>query len=169
MKRNHFLLSFSVLLLTALSVSAQGPVGPGEKQLNAGLGFSDRGLPVYVGLDFGVHPDITVGGEISFRAYNEKIKDDFYYHQIIGFIGNGNYHFNTLFKLPPEWNVYAGLNIGFFARSSPESYPGTEFSGLRLGAQIGGRYYFSDKFGINLEIGGGSIFNEGKFGISLKL
>jgi outer membrane immunogenic protein len=157
------------IIFSISSVNAQGPVGPGEKQLNAGLGFSDRGLPVYVGLDFGVHPDITVGGEISFRAYNEKFKDDYYFHQIIGFIGNGNYHFNTLFKLPPEWNVYAGLNIGFFARSSPDYYPGTEFSGLRLGAQIGGRYYFNDRFGINLEIGGGSVFNEGKFGVSFKL
>jgi hypothetical protein len=38
-----------------------------------------------------------------------------------------------------------------------------------LGAQIGGRYYLSDKVGLNLEFGGGNAFSGGKFGVSIKL
>jgi outer membrane immunogenic protein len=50
----------------------------------------------------------------------------------------------------------------------PNDYPGSHTSGVGLGAQLGGRYYFSDKFGINLEVGGGNAFSGGKFGISVK-
>jgi outer membrane immunogenic protein len=40
---------------------------------------------------------------------------------------------------------------------------------LGLGIQVGGRYYFNEKFGLNLEFGGGNYVSGGKFGISLKL
>jgi len=62
MKRIFF--SLACLLLSA-NLFAQGPVAKGQAQLNAGLGLSSWGLPIYVGVDFGVHPDVTVGGEIS--------------------------------------------------------------------------------------------------------
>lgn len=42
-------------------------------------------------------------------------------------------------------------------------------SGLELGAQVGGRYYFTDKFGLNMELGGSNSFSGGKFGISVRL
>ena len=39
-----------------------------------------------------------------------------------------------------------------------------------LGFQIGGRYYFTNKVGINLEFGGGhNTLSGGKIGISIKL
>jgi len=37
------------------------------------------------------------------------------------------------------------------------------------GAQIGGRYYFTQKVGINLELGGGNAFSGGKIGLTFKL
>ncbi len=39
-----------------------------KTQLNLGVGLSGWGIPVYLGLDFGVSRDVTLGGEISFRA-----------------------------------------------------------------------------------------------------
>lgn len=36
-------------------------------QLNAGTGISGWGIPVYVGLDYGVTNEITVGAELSYR------------------------------------------------------------------------------------------------------
>ena len=36
------------------------------------LVFRPWGVPVYLGLDYGVHPDITLGGEISFRSYHDR-------------------------------------------------------------------------------------------------
>lgn len=161
----------SLLFATHLSFG-QYMLSKGQAQLNAGLGFSSWGLPVYVGFDVGVHPDISVGGELSFRSYNENWKGNRYDRSIIGFAGNGNYHFNTVLNIPREWDFYAGLSLGFYVWSDLDNddYDGDNASGLGLGAQIGGRYYFNERFGINLELGGGpNAFGGGKFGITYKL
>jgi len=166
MKKLVSILGF--LFFTGLII-AQGPVKKGQAQFNTGLGLSSWGIPVYLGIDVGVHQDITIGGELSFRSYYDHFAENRYAHSIVGISGNGNYHFNSLLKIPTNWDFYAGLNIGFYIWSNSDNYPGSHSSGLGLGAQIGGRYYFSRRFGINLEFGGGNAFSGGKFGISLRL
>jgi outer membrane immunogenic protein len=153
------------LFFSLLTLNAQAPLGKGGRQFNAGFGFSDWGVPIYMGLDFGVHRDVTLGIEGSYRSYY-----DYGYHSsIFGFSGNGNYHFNTILDIPHNWDFYAGLNLGFYVWSSPSGYHGSHSSGLGLGGQIGARYFFTPKFGINLEFGGGNAFSGGKFGITVKI
>lgn len=164
MKKLSIILLLSVI--TALTVNSQCPLGKGNQQLNAGIGLSGWGIPLYVGLDFGVHKDITLGLEGSFRSYNQNFTGTKYNSSIFGFSGNGNYHFNTILEIPENWDFYAGINIGYFIWTSPADYPGNGSSGLGLGAQIGGRYFFSKNFGLNLEIGGDNVFSTGKFGIT---
>jgi hypothetical protein len=170
MKR-HLILAATLLILFFLSTigSAQYMLNKGQTQLNAGLGFSSWGLPFYFGLDHGIHKDISVGGEFSFRSYNERWHDYTYNHSIWGISANANYHFNSICKIPKNWDLYAGLNLGFYAWSYPDNYPGNHVSGLGLGGQAGGRYYFNERFGINLEFGGGNAFSGGKFGVTCKL
>lgn len=144
---------------------AQSPIGVGESQLNIGTGFSSWGLPFYVGADFGVHPDITVGGELSFQSFDRWD----YHHNVMGIVGNGNYHFNTILNIPSNWDFYAGLNLGIYIWNSDEGYTGSKDTGLGLSAQVGGRYYWNDRWGINLEFNGGSAFDGAKIGISVKL
>jgi len=158
-----------VLILIAGTAFAQCPIDKGQTQFNAGVGISSWGVPLYVGLDYGVHKDITIGGQFSFNSYREKYHSHNYDHSILGISGNANYHFNELMSIPTNWDFYAGLNIGFYSWNSSDDYPGSHSSGLGIGAQIGGRYYFSEKFGVNLEFGGGNTFSGGKLGISLKL
>jgi hypothetical protein len=158
-----------VLLVTTSVIYAQGPISKGQSQINVGVGLSSWGVPVYLGFDYGVHPDITLGGELSFRSYNDKWRDYKYHHSIIGILGNANYHFNTVLNIPSPWDFYAGLNLGFYNWNSPNDYEGSHTSGVGLGAQIGGRYYFSNKVGINLEFGGGNAFGGGKFGLTIKI
>ena len=153
-------------LITLFTVSAQSQIGKGRKQLNAGVGLSGWGVPVYVGMDFGISQDITLGFEGSFRSYNQNYEKIKYNSSIIGFSGNGNYHFNRVFSIPDNWDFYAGLNLGFYVWSSPDNYPGDGTSGLGLGGQIGGRYFINHNFGLNLEVGGGNAFSNGKFGIT---
>jgi len=149
---------------------AQSPLALGKTQLNFGVGFSGYGIPLYLGLDVSVHKDITLGGELSFRAYHDDYNGNNYSHSILGYSANGNYHFNSLMSIRRKWDFYAGLNLGFYTWTSPSDYPGVSHtSGLGLGAQIGGRYYFSEKGAINLEIGGGSLVSGGKIGLTFKL
>ena len=51
-------LSLGLMFLVSMGY-AQSPLRVGQTQLNVGLGLSDYGLPVYVGFDHAVHPDIT--------------------------------------------------------------------------------------------------------------
>lgn len=158
--------------LTALLchyASAQYALKKGENQLNAGFGFSNWGLPIYIGLDHGVHTDISAGAEISFRNHSERFLGVRYRTSVIGISGNANYHFNGIANIPEEFDVYAGLNVGFYIWDYDDNYPGSQASGLGLGAQLGGRYYFSNRAAINLEVGGGNAFSGGKIGITIKI
>lgn len=151
-----------------MTASAQGTLDKGALQLNAGLGFSGWGLPVYVGVDYGIADDFTIGGEVSYRSVS--------YHTVryssLGIVANGNYHFNRIFSLPSEFNLYAGLNIGYYYWSN--NYNGSiafsphYSSAPNLGLQVGGRYFINKNFGVNLELGGGQIGGAGKLGITYK-
>jgi outer membrane immunogenic protein len=163
------LLLIAAFVLVSGLTFGQSALPKGNAQLNLGFGLSGWGVPFYIGLDYSVHDDITIGGEFSYRSYRENWHSDYYRHNIMGFSGNANYHFNTILEIPRNWDFYAGLNIGFYAWSSPDGYEGDHASELGLGGQIGGRYYFNNKVGINLEFGGGNAFSGGKFGLSIKL
>lgn len=160
----------SLFIISCTYAWAQYPLAKGKTQINAGFGFSTWGLPVYLGLDYGVHKDISIGGEASFRSYQNKFSGVSYSHSIIGLAVNGNYHFNELLEIRDnKWDVYAGATIGFYIWRSDNNYKGSGASGLGFGAQLGGRYYFSERMGINLELGGGNAFSTGKLGITIKL
>jgi outer membrane immunogenic protein len=158
-----------VLLISLSAVKAQNPLVPGKNQLNIGVGLSEWGVPVYIGFDHGLSPVFTIGAELSYRSYKESWKGLSYRHGITGISGNLNYHFNQVLKIPKDFDFYAGANVGFYMWTSPEGYDGSHSSGLGLGGQIGGRYYFNNKLGINLEVGGGNAFSGGKFGLTIKL
>lgn len=158
-----------VILLTVSTVFATNALAKGQTQINTGVGLSSWGIPVYIGLDYGIHQDVTLGAELSYQSYQERYHSSDYDHSITGVFGNANYHFNNVLEIPSDWDFYAGLSLGFIVWNSPDEYHGSNTSGLGLSGQIGGRYYFTDVFGVNLELGGGNAFSGGKFGISLRL
>jgi outer membrane immunogenic protein len=144
----------------------------GGNQLNLGVGLSEWGIPIYIGFDHYVSQDITLGGEFSYRNYNKYYYWNHVYYgsNIMGFSGNANYHFNRVLNIPSNWDFYAGLNLGFYTYGNePVGYDGPHNSGLNLGGQIGGRYYLSNKVGLNLEFGSNNAFSGGKFGITIKI
>lgn len=179
MKKFLFLAGLFMAVVTA---SAQASLERGKLQLNAGTGFSGWGIPMYVGLDYGISDEITIGGElsyrydtssyggrISFRGYSEEIV---YKHHTFGIFTNGNYHFNRLLQLPRQLDLYAGASLGYFfgvvTTNSNRDYDGTDYSGFSLNAQTGARYFFTDRFGVNLELSGGILTYGVKGGITFK-
>ncbi|MFZ1703122.1 MAG: outer membrane beta-barrel protein [Saprospiraceae bacterium] len=159
----------TILFLIGTTSFAQASLEKGRNQINLGVGLSGWGIPVYLGFDHGTSQDITLGLEVSFRSFNENYNSNTYKHNIIGFSGNGNYHFNRVLNLPRKFDFYAGLNVGFYSWSSPNDYNGSNTSRLGLGGQVGFRYFLSSKTGINLEFGGGNAFSGGKIGLTFKL
>jgi hypothetical protein len=158
-----------IMVLATIAVFAEAPLSKGQTQINLGVGFSSGSIPVYLGFDYAVHKDVTLGAEISWRGYDEYYDKHDYHHNVFGISGNANYHFNTVLNIPSNWDFYAGINVGFYNWNSPDDYHGNHNSGLGIGAQIGGRYYFNDKVGINLEFGGGNEFSQGKIGLTIKI
>lgn len=156
--RTFLMLALSMLMLAA---NAQSPVGKGGKQINFGTGISSWGVPLYFGMDFGVHQDITAGFVVSARSHPDVL--------VLGFAGVGNYHFNRILEIPREWDLYAGLSLGFFVWNWDSKYIGSKNSPLGLDLQVGGRYFWSDRWGVNLELGGGSAMSGGRIGLTRKL
>ncbi|WP_282048992.1 outer membrane beta-barrel protein [Maribacter aquivivus] len=164
------------LLLALFTIGftyAQSPLEEGALQANAGFGFSGWGTPIYAGLEYGVAPNISVGGELSYQTYNHgSILGSDYKSTIFGITGNGNYHFNEVFEIPSQWDLYAGANLSYYSWSSKIDGEKIDYSGadnFGIGLQVGGRYFFNDNFAINLQVGGGNVVSGGRIGITYKL
>jgi outer membrane immunogenic protein len=162
MKKLIFLIPFFVFAITF----AQSPLETGKVQFNAGLGLSTWGTPVYAGLDYGIAKDFTLGVEGSYRSYNYVFSEKV---SIIGIGVNGNYHFNRVLQIPSKFDFYAGLGLGYYIWNfNNTQIQGYGNSGIGLGGQVGGRYFFNKSFGLNLELGGGSTTSGAKIGITYK-
>ena len=163
---------FLIALLFASITFAQR-IQEGEMEFNGGVGLYSDGwsLPLYAGLDYGIHPDISVGAVMSFSSQNYGYTGGDFKGRWLSIGANGNYHFNTIFDIPNQFDVYAGLTLAYnsFSYDYPSGFEGRyKGSGVGLAAQIGGRYFFNDTFGINLELGGGDVATGGKAGITIK-
>lgn len=169
MKKLNVLIVFFVL--ASIFSFAQGTLGKGGTQFNAGVGFSDWGVPIYAGLDFGVHESITIGPRLSYRNYAYTRSSNDYRQSLTVLSFNGNYHFNQLLNLQSPWDFYAGLTLGYYLWSDVKTSSGVYYVGksstLGLDAQIGGRYFFTNDFAVNLEFGGGTGAG-GSLGITYK-
>jgi hypothetical protein len=74
-----------------------------------------------------------------------------------------NYYFDNVFGLTEPWDVYAGVNVGYALGLNNN---GNDFG---FGLQVGGRWFWSDKWGVYLEAGGGNIGAMGGVGVTMKM
>ncbi len=168
-------LSLLVMVLFSTVVFSQR-IQEGGHQVNAGLGFSSGwGLPVFAGYDYAVTNDITIGGQINYATSSDTYATFKWNSTWVSFGANGNYHFNNVLQIPNNFDVYAGVTLAYNLYSY--DYPSELDAKYRTGSnskmgfrgQIGGRYFFNDKFAINVEFGGGSVATGGRVGITYKL
>lgn len=153
MLRKILLFVFTLMLVTGTYAQKNGvaPLAKGEQQLNFGLGFNDYGFPIYVSYDFAVHKDVTVTPQV-----NVTFDDDVHF----GVLVKSDYHWNYLIGIPNDWDFYTGARIGV------DIFDGS--TNLDFGIQVGGRWYWSEKWGLNMEIAGGTGFGT-VIGVSLKM
>lgn len=130
----------------------------GRLQFNVGVGLSTWGIPVYIGADYWINPDITIGLEASFRY---RILHNY---GAVGGSVNANYHFTKLLDLPDNLDVYGGISAG------PYIYVGSGYIdpfNIGIGLQIGGRYKINDSMWLQGELGGGTL-SGAKIGITFR-
>ncbi len=154
-------LSLIVFVFATGAAMCQHSLPKGGMQIDAGIGISNYTTPIYVGFDYAVHKDMTVGAELTYRDRSD-------YWRVIGITGNWNYHFNSAFRIPNNWDVYAGFKAGFMYYSNYAGYTSNS-STLYLAAQVGGRWFFTNTLGVNLELGLGNAFTDGRLGLTIKL
>lgn len=143
MKKIFFL---GVFLLTCLSFNA---FGQARSELNFGLIGLNYEIPV--GRDVTIAP----GGATNFDL------------DWLTLFVRGNYYFDNLFEInDAAWDVYGGAAAGFAFYNGE----GNKDDDLDIGLFFGGRWFWNEKWGIYVEIGGGSTQGAtGGLGLTLKL
>jgi len=125
------------LLVFALLLSFASVFGQARKELNFGLLGINYEIPV--------HKNITlapgVGTNFDLDWVNIGLK--------------GNYYFDNAFGISdPAWDVYGGANVGYSIYTGDNDH---DDSDVDFGLQVGGRWFWNDKWGLYVEIAGGSV------------
>ncbi len=125
--------------------------GQARKELNFGL--------IGANLEFPVHKDVTIAPGV---ATNFSL--DWASLHV-----KGNYYFDNLFGIKDNaWDVYGGAVAGYSIYTG--DLKALNKSDLDLGLHVGGRWFWNDKWGLYLELGGGSTSGAiGGIGLTVKL
>ncbi|NOX46004.1 MAG: hypothetical protein GXO89_03385 [Chlorobi bacterium] len=136
----------TLLLLVAGLFSFNSVFSQATKQLNFGLIGISYDIPVTT--DIAIAPFAGSNFDLSYLTLGVK----------------GNYFFDNLMGLPDTWDVYGGANAGYALGV------GNDISNdFALGLQVGGRWFWNEKWGLYLELGGGNLGGTGGLGITMKL
>jgi hypothetical protein len=142
--------------------------------INAGLGMSTRGLPVFAGVEQTVDDHISVSLMASFQSDRENGAAGMWSHQYYGVALQGHYHFIQL--APPPFDLFAGLTLGWHAHRyrwagagpAPGTYDGSAIGGTNLSGHIGGRYTYKDMTFL-VQMDGGTLMSGFLVGVSFPL
>ncbi|MEN8224170.1 MAG: hypothetical protein ABFS05_02320 [Bacteroidota bacterium] len=125
-------------------------------QATSEINFGGIGTGLYLSYDIPVATSIAIA---------PLVRTDWdFNHLVLGV--KADYYFDNLFGLPAAWDVYAGLNGGW--RLWIDDNANNNNEDFDFGAQIGGRWFWSDRWGLNAEFGGGSSINGG-LGVTMRL
>lgn len=140
-----------VLLFSGFSQSAfsQAWNGQGDQKVQIGLSGWGNGTGITGTYDYGITDLISLGGGAN--IYFDNYKDDNKKNNFFVF-GRANFHLQSILDLPEKWDIYPGVDVGVLGNT------------FGLGAHIGARYFFNDKFGAFIEAG-----NNGSLGVSINL
>ena len=135
-----------IALAGVMSFGSSTVFGQAAKYLNVG----GLGTGLYASIEFPITSTISIAPQFS---------TDYEFNKFI-IAGKGNFYFDDIFGVGSEWDVYAGVNAGWRLETGND--------GFAWGVHIGGRWFWSDKWGINAEVGGGSGVLGG-VGVTMKM
>lgn len=123
-----------IVLASIMTFSSNAVFGQAAKHLNVG----GLGTGLYASIEFPLGSTITIAPQFT---------TDYDFNKMV-ISAKGNFYFDDIFGVGDAWDVYAGANVGWRLESNND--------GAAWGIQIGGRWFWSEKWGINGEFGGGS-------------
>ncbi len=143
-------------ILASFAINAQnGPATSGGasntgamSQLNIGLIGVSWEIPI--ASQISIAPTAFTGFDLDYLTLGVK----------------GNYYFDKLFGLPAAWDVYGGANLGFGVYMGNDTSKNSE---LDLGLQVGGRWFWSQKWGVYVELGGGKLGGQAGIGVTMRM
>lgn len=135
-----------IVLLFAFIAASSVSFGQAQKYLNLGL--------------IGASYEIPLGEAITIApaAYTNFDLN----HLTIGV--KSNYYLDKVFSLTADWDVYAGANVGYGIALN-----NNKDSDVNFGLQVGGRWFWSEKWGVYVEIGGGALGGNAGIGVTMKM
>jgi len=136
----------AMTLVVAMSFTSNVVFAQAAKHLNVG----GLGTGLYASIEFPLGSTITIAPQFA---------TDYNFDKFI-ISAKGNFYFDDIFGVGDAWDVYAGANVGWRLETNND--------GAAWGIQIGGRWFWSDKWGINGEFGGGSGVLGG-VGVTMKM
>jgi outer membrane immunogenic protein len=158
---------FFLFCFISIDVFSQASLEKREVQLNAGIGASAQGIPLHVGLDYGVGSNISIGTDASFRTFKNFGYSNGNRSTIINFGVNGNYYFTRTLDVPSNIEYYAGLGVGYFIWYDDESdIEVADDNFVGIGFQVGGRFFLNRNYAVYLELVSGPTLSGLKIGIT---
>lgn len=127
------------MLVVVAFVNAQAFKGKGDVKAQVGATFQKGANGIQVSADFGIGENMSYGFVGSY---------------LLGF-GNLPTGFNVDFKDRADIKARFNANIGkvLTLGDQVDIYPGLNLGTKAFGAHLGGRYFFSDGFGLYSELG----------------
>ncbi len=137
------------MVFLGTAANAQAWTGKGDQKINLGLSAWGYGTGIAATYDYGLNKLISVGAGAN--AYFDNYKDNDKDNRVFIF-GRLNFHLQDALDLPSKWDIYPGVDVGVLGRD------------FGIGAHIGAKYFFTEKFGVFAEVG-----NNGSLGVSFNL
>lgn len=163
MKKVISIFCFALFFFAAQTASAQAEIDKGNVLLNAGVGFGyyygGGGTSLALSAEWAINNFISIGPYLGISSSNYNYAGYGKYSVTFLDIGaRGSYHFSQHLNLDTDkLDLYGGVGLGYVATSYSDEWAGYDpYSGGIRGSLFGGaRWYFSDKFAVNGEVGFG--------------
>lgn len=128
-------LLIAIIFLSHTLINAQAYSGKGDKKLQIGANFQENASGIHVSFDQGIGENISLGISSSYvLGFNSSlVNPDF--SDRIDVRARFNANLGSVFNIDQRLDIYPGLSFGL----------------KNFGGHLGGRYFFSNGFGVYTE------------------
>lgn len=136
------IITLAFLLVFGLTQAQQAFSGKGDTKVNIGANIQDGGTGIQGSIDFGLGENFSVGVVSSYLL-------DVKQYDVLG--GTIKPEFKDRFDAKVRMNANLGSVINVDEKL--DVYPGLSLGLRNFGGHVGGRYFFTEGFGVFTELG----------------